>query len=102
MTGSDVTVVGASPEPGDVWAMVDDDGSIVVHLLRYVSDDVVVGRGTANDIDDQPVRRTRLIGRVTSATSSGGVTSTFGWRSRVTHRKGMQIRRMARVAFDRW
>jgi len=80
-SGSRVWVRSQSrPSVGEVWAVVSDDGEVMVHRVREVGDDVIVTRGTGNPSDDAPLRRTRLVGRVVSAESpSGNVTEFNDW-----------------------
>ncbi len=96
-SGSTVTVAASGePRAGEIWALVDDQGLIVVHVVRHVTDDVVVARGRSNDVDDQPVPRSRLIGLVASAVDSSGARTAFGTRSRLVYRSRLRARGVAR------
>lgn len=99
-TGSVVSVVAAArPRRGEIWAFVDDDERIVVHRIREIDGDLVTGRGTGNRVDDDPVHRQRLIGRVVRATG-GGRTRRFGasdrWRSHLLLSARKRLRRFRR------
>ncbi len=60
-----VTVTGGEhPRRGEVWAFVADDGRLVVHRIRHLDADTVTPRGVGNRHDDEPLSRSRLIGRV--------------------------------------
>ena len=85
-TGSTVVIEAAeAPRRGEIWAFVDDDGRIMVHRIREIEGDTVVGRGTGNPLDDDPVDRDRLVGRVSSATQGGRVRH-FGSFDRIRSR----------------
>lgn len=88
-TGSIVVIEAADrPRRGEIWAFVDDDGGVVVHRLREIDGDMVVGRGTGNPLDDDPVTTDRLIGRVAAATHGDD-----------RRRFGRWDRRLSRVSF---
>ena len=63
--GARVRVVVASrPRRGEVWAVCDDDGRIIVHRVLGAVGEQWWLRGDANRSPDLPVRFDRLIGRV--------------------------------------
>lgn len=95
-TGATVSVVAApAPRRGEIWAFVDDQGTVIVHRVREIDGDTIVGRGTGNPIDDPPVHLDRLIGRVVASTSPSGVTTTFGEIDRLQARVRLDLRRAA-------
>ncbi len=57
-------VVARRPRRGEVWAVCNDDGRIIVHRVLGVVGDRWWLRGDANRSPDLPVRFDRLIGRV--------------------------------------
>ena len=71
--GSTVEVVGAPrARPGEIWAFVAAEGTILVHRIRHVDDEVFTGRGVGNRRDDAPLPSNWLIGRVIASTSPSG------------------------------
>lgn len=96
-SGSRVWVRSRSrPSVGEVWAVVSDDGEVMVHRVRQVGDDVIVTRGSGNPIDDAPLGQARLVGRVVRAESpSGNVTSFDDW-DRMKAATAFTLRRFAR------
>lgn len=95
-TGSIVVIEAADrPRRGEIWAFVDDDGGVVVHRLREIDGDVVIGRGTGNPLDDDPVATDRLIGRVSAATQ-GDEHRRFGAWDRRVSRISFAVRKMLR------
>ena len=88
------------PRVGEIWAFVDDDGNLVVHRIRHVAPDQVVGRGSGNIRDDAPVRRHRLVGRVRTATTEHGP-RTFGEGDRRRAAVAFRLRELARSVRNR-
>lgn len=83
-SGATVTIGHAEqPRRGEIWAFVDDDGTVVVHRVRTITTDTIIGRGTGNPVDDPPVPKTRLIGRVERTLTSTGKSTTFRGRDRL-------------------
>ncbi len=81
--GSTVTVVAASsPRPGQIWALVDDEGQMFVHRYRKQVAGRMVFRGDGNITDDPPAGPESLIGQVVAATYDG-VTTRFGVKDRI-------------------
>ncbi|MEM7141605.1 MAG: S24/S26 family peptidase [Actinomycetota bacterium] len=98
--GSTVTVTAqAAPRRGEIWAFAGDDGTVIVHRVREIEGTTVVGRGTANTLDDAPVAVERLIGRVRSA-NTNGATTRFGAldavRARLAFAARKRLRRLRR------
>lgn len=88
--GARVRVAAAStPRRGEVWAICDDDGRIIVHRVLGQAGERWWLQGDANRSPDQPVRLDRLIGRVDAVEVAG--------RRR---RLGPADRRIARVRLD--
>jgi len=85
-----------SPRPGQVWAFVDGSGRLVVHRIRTISADAVTHRGVGNSRDDQPVGRSRMVGRVVSSTSDGHTTK-FGKLDAFVALLGFRARSVARA-----
>ncbi len=82
------------PRPGEVWAFVGSDGSIVVHrCLRRFDAGYYGFRGDGISIDDAPVASTRLIGRVSEAQDSRGTRRVKRSTARVVH---AQLRRVGK------
>ncbi|MEZ5166951.1 MAG: S24 family peptidase [Acidimicrobiales bacterium] len=95
-TGSIVSLTPARrPRVGEIWAFVADDTTIVVHRLRSVDRAQVTGRGTANRVDDQPIPRDRLIGRVRASRPPTGPPRRFGAPDRVRNALLLRARGMA-------
>ena len=70
--GARVRVVAASrPRRGEVWAMCDDDGRIIVHRVLGEAGERWWLQGDANRSPDLPVRPDRLIGRVDEVETNG-------------------------------
>ncbi len=93
-SGATVTIVPApKPRQGEIWGFVDDEGNVVVHRVRTITADTIIGRGTGNPIDDPPVPRTRLIGRVDRTLSAAGKATTFRGRDRLRARVILDGRR---------
>ncbi len=102
-SGSEVKVMAcAAPRPGEVWAVVDDDGEIIVHVARHVSTELMVGRGRSNEVDDRPVGRHRLIGRAVEVVDPSGRRKVFGERSRFFNRLEFSARGLLRTILRRW
>lgn len=81
--GSTVTVVaGTIPRPGQIWALADAEGSLVVHRYKKRADGAMVFRGDGNPGDDAPVYPNMLIGRVVAAHTDGR-TQRFGLLDRL-------------------
>ena len=80
---STVTVVADStPRPGQIWALADSEGSLVVHRYKKRASGAMVFRGDGNRSDDAPVFPDMLIGRVVAATTDDR-TIRFGWADRL-------------------
>jgi len=95
-SGSVATISPSSdPRPGQVWAFVDDSGRLIVHRIRTISADAVTHRGVGNARDDQPVGRSRMVGRVVSSTSHGHSTK-FGSLDALGAVLGFRARSVAR------
>jgi phage repressor protein C with HTH and peptisase S24 domain len=90
-----------SPLVGEVWAVVTDDGDVVVHRVREVSDDAIVTRGTGNPIDDAPLPQARLVGRVAKSRSPSGRQTAFGDLDRRRAAAEFALRRLARQILRR-
>jgi hypothetical protein len=70
--GARVRVVAASrPRRGEVWAMCDDEGRIIVHRVLGEAGERWWLQGDANRSPDQPVSLDRLIGRVDEVEVAG-------------------------------
>ncbi|MDW3217470.1 MAG: S24/S26 family peptidase [Acidimicrobiales bacterium] len=95
-TGSTVVIEAADrPRRGEIWAFVEDDGRVVVHRVRELDGDLVIGRGAGNPLDDDPVARDRLVGRVSAATHGGQVRRFGAWDRRRSH-VSFTLRRLLR------
>ena len=70
--GARVHVVAAArPRRGEVWAMCDDGGRVIVHRVLGLVDGQWWFRGDANSSPDLPVELDRLIGRVDEVEVAG-------------------------------
>jgi hypothetical protein len=70
--GARVRVVAvARPRRGEVWAMCDDEGRVIVHRALGVVGGRWWFQGDANRSPDLPVERDRLIGRVDEIDNAG-------------------------------
>ena len=70
--GARVRIVAASrPRRGEVWAMCDDDGRVIVHRVLGSVGDRWWLQGDANRSPDRPVGFDRLIGRVDEVEVAG-------------------------------
>jgi len=97
-SGSIVTVTAANnPRLGEVWAFAADEGQIVVHRIRHLGLETATPRGIGNPVDDRPVSRSRLIGRVKSARGRIGI-SRFETKDRIAADFAFRVRAIARRA----
>ncbi|MEM9467881.1 MAG: hypothetical protein AAGA90_21085 [Actinomycetota bacterium] len=95
-SGATVEVrAGGTPRIGEIWAFTADGGDVVVHRVRHVRSDGIVGRGAGNRTDDPPVGHDRLIGLVTAARHDGR-TRRFGRVDRIQAAVGFSLRAIAR------
>jgi len=88
-------VASSRPRPGEVWAFVDNDGRLIVHRIRRLRPDTVTHRGVGNSRDDEPVSRTRMVGRVVSS-SGRGRSRRFGSLDAFIANASFRVRAVAR------
>lgn len=84
------------PNVGEVWVVVSDGAALVVHRVRQVHANEIVTRGSGNSLDDAPLARSRIVGRVRRCTSPEGKTRTFGTWDRRRAAVSFRLRRMVR------
>ena len=90
------------PRPGQVWAMVADSGQVVVHRVRRIEGDMLVGRGSGNSLDDEPLPLSRLVGVVVAAVDPDGGIRKFGRGDRILSSIVFQAKARARTVLDRF
>lgn len=79
VSGSVVAVHAAErPRRGEIWAFVDDEGQVLVHRIRSIDGETLIGRGVGNRRDDLPLTIDRTIGRVASSLAPDGSERSFG------------------------
>lgn len=101
-SGSRVEIIAAdSPRRGEVWAFVAAGETVVVHRIRDIENGRLIGRGSGNPVDDEPVPVSWAVGRVRSVVEPGGRRRGFGRTDRVRADVWFRIRRRIRSIVGR-
>jgi SOS-response transcriptional repressor LexA len=96
----DIVVVRPADEVarGDIVAVLDTHGRLIVHRITKIDGDTIVTQGDAVHLEDPPAARSAVIGRVEERMRDSGSTD---FRSRRWQFAGRSIAMTRRVGVDR-